>query len=329
MQRSCNIVLLLIIFLIFTSSLAAVTIKLASVAPEQSPWGTALNRLAAEWERVTDGEVKVIIYHNAIAGDEADILRKMRIGQLQAGVLTSSGMKQVVPEVFSVSVPFLIRSEEALNYVLTRIAPDLEELFRNNRLHVLAWSRGGWIYFFSKEPVTFPSELKPQRLASDPNDEELMQAFKIMGYRPIPMPLPELVTSLNSGLVDAFYSSPLAAAGYQSFGLAPHMLDIKIAPFLGAIIITDAAWRRIPSRFRDEFVEVARQVALDIEQDVEQLEIDAIDTMRRFGLTVTEFSESIEEAWVSDVAQYDEAFLDVFDTEMTNRVRDLLEEFGR
>lgn len=329
MQRIRSIALLLLIFGGIAPHVPAITIKLASVAPEQSPWGTALNRLAAEWERVTNGAAEVTIYHNAIAGDESDVLRKMRIGQIQAAVLTSSGMKIVVPEVFSMSVPFLIRSADELNHVLENLAPDLEGLFLEDRLHVLAWSRAGWIYFFSRDPVTVPADLRPQRLAADPSDEELLQAFKIMGYRPIPMPLPELVTSLNSGLVDAFYQSPLAAAGYQSFGLAPNMLNVKVAPFLGAIVMTDAAWRRIPGRYRDAIAEVARDISLGLESEIGQLEIDAIATMARHGLSVTESTPELEAAWVSDVAQFDEAFLEVFDTEMTNRVRELVEEFGQ
>ena len=329
MQRSRSIAFLVLLSFVIASPVPAATIKLASVAPEQSPWGTALNRLAAEWERVTNGAAEVTIYHNAIAGEESDVLRKMRIGQIQAAVLTSSGMKIVVPEVFSMSVPFLIRSEDELNYVLESVAPDLEGLFRDQRLHVLAWSRAGWVYFFSRNPVTYPDDLRPQRLAADPNDEELLQAFKIMGFRPIPMPITELVTSLNSGLVDAFYQSPLAAAGFQSFGLAPNMLDIRVAPFLGAVVLTDAAWRRIPEQYRDAFVEAAREMSRSLESEIGQLEIDAIETMSRYGLAVSRVSAEIEAEWVSDVARFEEAFLDVFDPEMTNRVRALVEEYGQ
>lgn len=327
MQRYRSVALMLVVGLIAASQSSAVTIKLASVAPEHSPWGIALNILATEWERITDADVT--IYHDAIAGAEDDILRKMRIGQLQAAVLTSSGMKNVVPEVFSMSVPFLIRTEEALNFVLRHVAEELEERFRDNRLHVLAWSRAGWVYFFSKSPVTFPDDLRPQRLAADPSNEELLQAFKIMGFRPIPIPLPELVTSLNSGLVDAFYQSPLAAAGFQSFGLAPYMLNVKVAPFLGAIVITDSAWRRIPAAHRDEFREATRAIASDMEKAVGMLEQQAIAMMQMDGLVVAESSPEIEEAWERDVSRFDEAFLDLFDTEMTNRVRELVEEFGQ
>jgi TRAP-type transport system periplasmic protein len=306
-----------------------INIKLASVAPEQSPWGSALNQLAVDWLRISGGDVRLQVFHNAIAGEESDVLRKIRIGQLQAGVFTSSGMKQIVPEVFSVSVPFMIRSEEQLDYVMERIRPDLEELFEESRLHVLAWSRAGWVHFFSRDPVTYPDDLKSQRLASDPNDLELQQAFKVMGYTPIPMPQPELLTSLNSGLVDAFYTSPLVAGGYQWFGLAPHMLDLKVAPFLGAIIISDTAWRRIPNSIKDELMAAARAVAEQIDDDVRQLEADAVRSMERYGLQVMHPTAAVERAWIDDVGGYDDAILEIFEPIMTQRVREILNDFER
>ncbi len=327
--RRRTILLILAFFVAAVGPAFGITVKLASVAPEQSPWGAALNQMALDWARISNGRVRVQVFHNAIAGEESDVLRKIRIGQLQAGVFTSSGMKQIVPEVFSVSVPFMIRSEEQLDHVMDRIRPDLEESFREARLHVLAWSRAGWVHFFSRDLVTYPDDLKAQRLASDPNDLELQQAFKLMGYSPIPMPTPELLTALNSGLVDAFYTSPLVAGGYQWFGLAPHMLDLKVAPFLGAIVISDAAWRRIPNNIKDELMASARRVAARIDEDVLQLEVDAVESMQRYGLEVTRLTPAIEEAWIQDVTGYDSAMLDLFDPEMTQRIRDILADFER
>lgn len=318
----------LALFLVCSALAGAQEIKLASVAPEASPWGRALNDLAVQWREISNGRIRLRVYHNAIAGDEDDILRKMRIGQLQAAVLTSQGMKQVVPEVYSVSVPFLIGSQDELNYVMDEIEPELNAAFERNRLHVLAWSRAGWVHFFSKEAVTYPDDLKSQRLAANPTDQELLQAFRIMGYRPIPMPQPELLTSLNSGLVDAFYTSPLVAAGFQWFGLAPHMLDLKVAPFLGAIVITDAAWRRIPDSMKDELLEAADGISGQIDDEVRDLEEEALETMQRFGLEVQEVTPEIETVWERDVERNREAILEVFDPDMTVRIRELLEQFG-
>jgi TRAP-type C4-dicarboxylate transport system substrate-binding protein len=309
------------------AGLAAQEIKLASVAPEASPWGAALNQLAVDWRTISNGRVRVRVYHNAIAGDEADILRKIRIGQLQAGVLTSSGLKQIVPEVFSVSVPFLIRSEGKLDYVMENISPELDEIVEQNRLHILAWSRAGWVHFFSKAPVVYPEDLQPQRLAADPADEELQQAFRLMGFRPTPIPQSELLTSLNSGLADAFYTSPLVAAGYQWFGLAPNMLGVPVAPFLGAIVISDQAWRRLPDSMKDDFLASAQRVADQIDAEVLDLEREALETMQQYGLHVQPATPEVVAAWEAYVERYEDAMLGVFDPAMTERVRELVAEY--
>jgi len=329
--RSQRRILLLVGILLIAATLplSGQVIKLASVAPEQSPWGRALNQLAVDWNDISNGRVRLQIFHNAIAGEESDVLRKIRIGQLQAGVFTSAGMKQIVPEVFSVSVPFMIRSEDELDYVMDRIKPDLESLFEQSRLHVLAWSRAGWVHFFSRNPVTYPDDLKAQRLASDPNDQELQQAFRIMGYTPIPMPQPELLTSLNSGLVDSFYTSPLVAGGYQWFAKAPYMLDLKVAPFLGAIVISDTAWRRIPNNIKDQLMESASSVAAQIDDAVKNLSDEAVSSMQEYGLHVTHLTPEQEKVWIDDVAKYDNAMLDVFDPDMTRRIRGIIDEFNQ
>lgn len=327
-MTSRRLILVLALALSALALLPAQEVKLASVAPEASPWGAALNQLAVEWRNISNGRVRVRVYHNAIAGDESDILRKIRIGQLQAGVFTSSGLKQIVPEVFSVSVPFLIDSEDELDYVMERITPELNALVEENRMHVLAWSRAGWVHFFSRDRIAYPEDLRSQRLAADPADEELRQAFRAMGFRPTPIPASELLTSLNSGLVDAFFTSPLAAAGFQWFGVAPNMLDVKVAPFLGAILISDAAWRRIPNSMKDELLAAAGEVAARIDEDVLGLEEEALVTMREFGLNVQEGTPEILEAWESYVAEYETEVLRVFDPVMTERVRELVDEFN-
>jgi TRAP-type C4-dicarboxylate transport system substrate-binding protein len=304
-------------------------IKLASVAPEQSPFGSALNQLAREWSQASGGRVRLRIYHNGVAGEEDDVIRKIRIGQLQAAVLTSVGLKQLVPEVFSLSVPFVVGSDAELDYVMEEVTPQLEERMEEQRLIVLAWSRAGWVRFFSKEPVVYPEDLRRQRLVVDASDQQMEQAFKAMGYRPIPLPGDEVLTALNSGLVDAVFTTPLGAAGFQWFGVAPNMLDVEIAPVLGAIVISETAWRRISRSMQDDLKAAAERSAAQIERDIARLDEEAIVRMQEFGLNVISGTPEIETAWREETAENWDRLIRIFDPEMTQRVEDLVQEFGR
>jgi TRAP-type transport system periplasmic protein len=318
------------VFLSGSAVLFGITIKLSSGAPESSPWGMALNRLAADWSRISNGQVTVQIYHNGIAGDEPDVVRKMRIGQIQAGIFTSNGLGILSDEVMTFSMPFLIRTDEELEYVLRMVEDDLSASIEQNRFHVIAWSKGGWINIFSASPLRTPSDLRNVRLAATADNQELLQAFRLMGYQAIPVTRNELLTSLNSGMVDAFYSSPIAAAGFQWFARAPQMLDLPIAPFLGGLIISERAWRRVPDNLKPRLVESARRHVASLDTTMEDLESEAVDTMGRYGLQVVNLTDEERALWIQEFERSRSVTVDsVFDKGMYTSIQNHLEEFRR
>ena len=308
--------------------LSAQTIRLASGAPESSPWGAALNRLAADWSRISGGRVNLQVFHNAIAGDEQDVLRKMRIGQIQAGVFTSGGLEALAPEVMTLSMPVLIQSDEELDYVFDHLREDLEAAVARNRFQVLGWSKGGWVYFFTSRSVRSPSELRQIRLAASAENPELLQAFRVMGYQAFPVTQTELLTSLNSGMVDGFYASPIGAAGFQWFARAPYMLDLPVAPFLGSVVISDRAWSSIPANLRPRLKAAVESHISRLDSAVRELEEDAISVMRNHGLQTTELSAAERERWFAEFERsLDLTVGRVFDERTYRAIQQLLDEF--
>ena len=203
-----------------------ITIKLASLVPENTPWGAAINRMATEWSQATGGEVELVVYHNGVAGDEAEVLRKLRMNQIQAAVFTSIGLNSVTPEILTLSYPFLIRTDPELNEVLGRLKPELDAKMRQNGFVTLAWARAGWIRVFSRSPVYVPNDMRKLKVSASPTELEMMQAVKTMGYQIVPLNLNDILVSLNSGMGDVVWQSPIAVAGYQIFGVAKNMSSI-------------------------------------------------------------------------------------------------------
>jgi TRAP-type C4-dicarboxylate transport system substrate-binding protein len=121
--------------------------------------------MAAEWYRATNGEVEMIISHG-MRSDEADLLRQLNLNQIQAAMLSVVGLKLIMPEVMTLSCPFLIRNNEELDLVLKEIRPDIEAQINRRGYHSLAWSKVGWIRFFSKNPVFVPADLKRQKMGT-------------------------------------------------------------------------------------------------------------------------------------------------------------------
>ncbi|MCK5735463.1 MAG: TRAP transporter substrate-binding protein DctP, partial [Spirochaetaceae bacterium] len=193
------ITILLFLFLL-PQWLGALTIKLASPLPEGTVWDNDLKQMADEWNEITGGRVRVKIYPGGIAGDEADMVRKMRIGQIDAGVFSAFGLKMMVPETFVLTLPGLLQDDVELEYILDTFAPRFDERFREEGFEILAWSISGWANVFCRQPISTPEELFRVSLAVDNTESEISAAFKTLGFRVVTISLNEIMTGLQSGL---------------------------------------------------------------------------------------------------------------------------------
>ena len=309
-----------------------ISIKLASLVPENTAWGLAINRMAADWARVTNGEVEVIVYHNGTAGDEPEVMRKLRMNQIQAAVFTSSGMNSVMPEVMAISYPFLIRNNAELDTVLGRIRPDLDARIQQNGFITLVWAKAGWIKIFSKSPVAVPNDLRRMKLGTGTGDQEMLQAFRMMRYQMVPINLSEVLNALNSGMIEAVYQSPVYVAGNQIFGITKNMANINVAPFMGGILMNNTAWRRIPDRYKPQLLEVCKQMENSLESSIANLESEAVSIMVRHGLIINELSPQQEQEWYTDIAGFESRLVGanpIFNREYYQKISAILTEYRR
>jgi TRAP-type C4-dicarboxylate transport system substrate-binding protein len=304
-----------------------VTIKLASLVPEGTDWGKALNRMAKEWSEATDGQVQLIVYHNGSQGsNEADILRKLKGNQVQAAVFTSMGMSLISPEIMTLSTPFLIRNNKELDMVLSAVKPDLESKIQRSGYVSLAWAKSGWIRIFSKAPIFVPEDLKRQKLGTSNDTPAMNQAFKAMGYQVVPVDFNSIIPSLQSGMIDAVYQSPAAAAGYQLFGVAKNMTSFNIAPFMGGIVMNRAAWRSIPDQYKPKILNICKQIEREIASAIDQIEASATRIMSNNGLIINNTTPAQEQLWLGDVEKATPGLLEegVFDKSLYQKIKVLL-----
>ena len=304
MSRTTKIVLgclILVALSIVAASAAPLVLKVGSIAPEATPWGESLNKLAAEWKRVSNGQVELKVYHGGIAGGESDSIRKMRLNQLQGAVLTSFGVNELTKDFLTLSIPFMIRTDAELDYVLAKVSDRYKKEVAAQKFYVFAWSKAGWVRFFSKTPVRLPADLKPLKLGSNPVDQQMFEAWQSMGYNQVPVELPNTLTALNSGRIDALYASPIATGGFQWFGIAKYMASIKIAPFLGGIVFTQSTWDKIPANLKPALEAAAAPIFERLDADIQLMEVSAIKTMKTYGLIETTVSPADELVWKSEM----------------------------
>ena len=239
-----------LLFLMLALTAQADTLKLATLAPDGSVWYGALQTMTEEWRRISNGAIDARIYPGGVAGDDAVMVRKMRIGQLNGAALTGDGMASIAADMRIFQMPMLIRSDAELDYLRSHLGADLEQIASAQGFKLLAWSDVGWVYLFSTMPITDPDTARRARMWTATGDTGWLQALQGAGYKPVALPTTEILSGLQSGLIDAFNAPPVVALSSQWFGQAKNMMDLRWSPLVGAVVVTERFWDQVPETER-------------------------------------------------------------------------------
>jgi TRAP-type C4-dicarboxylate transport system substrate-binding protein len=164
-----------------------IVVKMATLAPEGSSWYKVLQNMGEGWKKATDGAVTLRIYPGGVSGDEDAVIRKMRVGQLQAAAVTGIGLSYLDRSFYALHVPMMYESDEEFDYVRDRLSPVLERRLEEKGMIVLNWGDAGWVHFFAKKPFTRPSEVKAMKIFVWAGDTNLIQLYKETGFNPVPL----------------------------------------------------------------------------------------------------------------------------------------------
>ncbi|OQX28619.1 MAG: hypothetical protein B0D92_07960 [Spirochaeta sp. LUC14_002_19_P3] len=285
------------LYIFIPSALCSLTIKLASPLPEGTEWNNGLLEMANEWRKISGGKIKLKVYPGSIAGSESDMIRKIRIGQLDIGIFSVFGIRAMVPETFVVSLPGLIQNDDELDYVLSNWVGRFDTRFREEGFEILSWSQAGWAYLFAKEPLRIPADLQRQTLVIDNTETDMAAAFKALGFRVAPVALGEIMVSLQSGLANSYYAPPVAAAAFQWFALTPYMTNYQLAPVVGGVVMSGETWRRIPGEYRDELKASMVALVKGFYDESLRLNNEALRVMGEHGLKLIEISKEERAQW--------------------------------
>lgn len=296
MHRIATVFALLL--LIPLNASAGVVIKMATLAPEGSTWHKGLRQMGEEWKTISGGEVELKIYAGGVVGNETVMLRKMRIGQLHGGALTNLGLLEIDPGPQVINTPMLIRTYPELDHVMATMAPKFEQRIQDNGYVVLSWGDAGWAHLFTREPLTNPDDVGKLKIFAWEGDPGAVEMYQKGGFKPVVVAATDILPSLQSGLLDSFPSSPLAALAMQWFGLTPNMLDVPWAPLMGAVIVKKEAWEAIPAELRPKLLESARRVSAGIQSQIRKQDGKAVEVMKKYGLKVNTVDDATYQRWV-------------------------------
>jgi TRAP-type transport system periplasmic protein len=295
-------VLLVLVFISHPATAKRTKIKMATLAPDGSIWHQHLEKMGEDWLDKTDRRVVLNLYSGGVAGDDPDMVRKMRIGQIQSAALTIKGLASIEPAFNILGIPLFYDSYEELEFVLRQIEPQLKNRLENKGFVLLNWIPTGWAYFFSKKPVETISDLQKMRLFAWAGEDRMVQIWKNNSFNPVALSATDIMTGLQSGMIEAMPSTPLASLSLQWFRSTPYLLNLEIAPVFGAVIINKNDWEKISAQDRSQILAVASDIEKELFEAIPEKDREAIEEMKERGLTVTHPEEG-QNAVIGEVAE--------------------------
>ena len=275
-----------------------VKVRLGTLAPRGSSYYKHLQAMGEKWRQAPGGGVLLTMYPDGTMGTEADMVRRMRLGQLQAGMLTAAGLADIEPAVSGLQyMPMMFRSLEEVDYIGVKLQPMLEKRLEEKGFVVLFWGDTGWGRFFSKQPVIRPDDLKKTKLFVRAGSAAELDSYRSVGINPVPLETVDILPNLQTGLINAVPLPPSIALAGQVDGAAPHMLVLDWAPLVGAAVITKKSWDAIPLEGREALRKAATETGKLMKADGRRESVESVEAMRKRGLRVHAVTPEVEAEW--------------------------------
>jgi len=288
LRRSTRVAALAGAVVLTTSVLGANTpIRIGTMAPDSSIWAKTLREMGDGWSRRTGGRITLRLFPGT-AGSEQQMLRSLRISKtLQAAQLSAITLGGL-DDAFNVfGLPMFFESYDEVDRVVARLGPILDQRLERQNLKILSWGYAGWVHVFSRTPVRNVGDLKRLKLFTSSGDDRMAGWYRDNGFNPVPVDASQMLASLTTGMIQAVPATPLSALMFRWFDHAPYMLDVGIAPLMGATVISMDAWNAMTAGDQQIVIEEARKAGARLRTEVPKLDAEAIASMRAGKLMVT------------------------------------------
>lgn len=283
-----------ILSLLFSASLSAATqLKIAALVPEGSSWGNNLRKFSQEVKDQTKGEVTVKVYYGGVAGDEPDVLRKIRIGQFQGGVFTGKTLGDIFGDVRAMEIPFTFYSDQKkASETLKKLAPKFNEGLKAQGFINLGYYELGPVYLVTTKKVTNLEELKGIKIWAWQGDELVKAMIESLGLVSTPLALPDVLSSLSTGIIDAAYAPPVGIIALQWHTKIKYLVDFPSAFSIGALLVSSKAWSKIKPEDQQKVLALSQKYVTDTNVTSAAENDTAKAQMKKSGVEFVSFPEA-------------------------------------
>ncbi len=303
-------------------------IKFATVAPEGSTYLKVLREYATEVESLTGGKVSFKIYPNQVQGDEKDVLRKMQFGQLHSAGFTGVGLGEIVPEVRVMELPMLFRNYEEVDVIKGMLYEEFSRKFEEKGFVILGWADVGFAYVYAQKPILTLEDLRGTKMwmwEGDPVAEATFQALKVSA---IPLSLVDVLTSLQTNLIEAVYVPPLPCVSLQWHTRIKTMMDVPLANVSGAVLISKSRFEKLAPDHQKILREKGREHMTRLVQLGREDNQKAIELMQENGVQLVHVPEENLTAFYAAAKEAHKALIGkLYSKELLDRVYRALQEF--
>ncbi len=265
----------------------AVQLRIGSLVPKNSLYHQSLLELGESWRAAQGGSARFVVFTDGSQGGEAEIARRMRIGQLQGALMSVVGLREIEPSVAALqTLPLLFRDWEEVDHVREKMRPAMEQRFLAKGFVIVGWGDAGWVRFFSKEPAFRPDDFKRMKFFAWGSEPEQQAIMKSLGYTPVPLETADILPALQTGMINVVPSTPYFALAGQVFNTAPNMLEINWAPIVGALVVTQRAWEAMSPAGQQALRSAGERAGVQMRAQARKEVDEAVAAMRQRGLVV-------------------------------------------
>ena len=324
--------LALLLILLSYPLLAAKTweLKFATLAPPGSTWAKLIEQWAATVEAESDGRLIFRLYSGGVQGDEPDVLKKIRFGQLHGGAFTGHGIGHIYSPARVLELPFLFADIDEIDYVRTRLMPEIQQGYRDNGYVMLGWMELGYVYFFSRQPIRSLKDLVQTRLWHWQGDPIGRAFFSAGGLSPVPLSIIDVYTSLSTGVIDTVYAPPQGALALQWYTKTGYITNLPMANGIGSLLVSRRFFQGLPQDLQLLLMRTGQAIGEKLIRATRHDNTSALQTLQQYGLELVEVDTDLLSKEIDTVS--DQAGRTLVDNgyiprSMLERVQTLIREY--
>ena len=329
MKTAIKIFSLAIIALTFSASVGAARLKIATLAPAGTAWMKEMKAGAEQIKQRTEGRVKLKFYPGGVMGNDKSVHRKIKIGQLQGGAFTPGGLAQVDPSIQALGLPMMFDTYAEVDYVRAKMDPIMRQKMEDSGFVILGISDGGFVRILSKQPMQDLESIRASKVWIPEGDEVGQVVFRALGITPVALPISDIFTGLQTGLIETVAVNPTGAIAFQWHTSASYMTEIPISYLIGVLAVQKKAFDKLSAEDQAVVREEVGKVFKRLDELNRKDDLAAMEALKKHGITFVSPKPGEAERWrsIADGAIDEMAESGTISAEIVNQAREYLRSF--